>query len=189
VFAHRLALVISVVVLFTACGGGGGSSSSNNSNTSATITGADTANCSSAAGSGSQPGQAVVVAVCAGATQAGIDLAVPPPASSPVLNAQVLGVGNSAANTGAQIHQGQNGSVFLCGTGFSGDLQVNISGPADITVGTPQLITCSSGSSQSSGTQFPVNVSSGAALGARTVLITNSQQDMTAFTGGLEVIP
>ena len=130
-----------------------------------------------------------MVPVCAGATQTGIDLTVPPPASSPVLNAQVLGVGNSAANTGAQIHQGQSSGVFVCGTGISGDIQVNISGPADITAGTPQLITCTDGSSQSLGIEFLVSVSSSAALGGRTVLLTNSQQDMTTFTGGLEVIP
>jgi hypothetical protein len=190
VFLRRLMVVISVV-LFTACGGGGGGNTT--SNTTATITGASgsagSGNCDSAAGSGSQPGQAVVIPVCAGATQTGINLTVPPPASSPALIAQVLGVGSSATNTGAQIHQGENGSVFLCGTGFAGNLQVSISGPGDITVGTPQLITCLSGSTQTSGIQFPVNVSAGASLGGRTVLVTNSQQDMTAFAGGLEVIP
>ena len=169
----RFGIVILLLVILTACGGVGSKSPAAVSN-------------NNFAGSGSPPGSAVVVNTTAGQTDAGVDITVPAPAASPAANAQFLGLGTSASSTGDVIHQGQTATVLLFGTGLSGNMQVRISGPGDIRVSNVRPATSTS---QTPGLQFDAAVSSGAALGGRTVLLISPQGDMTAFTGGLEVVP
>jgi hypothetical protein len=162
-----------MLALLTACGGGSASPRgiTNSSNS----------------GSGSPPGQFVTVSVASGQASTGVDITVPAPASSPAPNAEDLGVGGSTAfGTGAQIHQGETTSVLLFGPGLSGSMTARISGPSDITVSNISGIKATDGTP---GVQFTAAVSSGAALGGRTVLLTNLQNDITAFSGGLEVVP
>ncbi len=173
---HRyvLGLLAPTLMLLLACGGGSGPRTN------------------PASGSGSAPGQSVPVAVASGQTVTAVDIAVPAPVASPAPNAQFLGVctgacsGASAFGTGAQIHQGETATVFLFGSGLSGNMRVMISGPADIAVSNIAGTTAQDGTS---GVEFTAVVQSGAGLGGRTVLLINSQNDITTFTGGLEVVP
>ncbi len=170
---HRLGLVVAGFLLLAACGGTTGSRVNDN-----------------AAGPGSPPGQIEIVPVSAGRTSTGINVTVASPAASPAPNAEVLGVGRSASNTGAQIQAGTGGTVFLCGPGLSGNMQVRISGPGDISPLNVRGVECTdSNNNKVPGIQFDVNVPSGAAPGGRTVLLISPQNDITTFTGGLEVVP
>lgn len=131
------------------------------------------------------------VTVSAGQTASGIDIAVSAIAGSPAPNAQDLGVAEltgrgTAANTGAVIHRGQTARVLLFGPGLSGDMQVIIRGPNDITVSDMASISSTSGTP---GVSFVAAVGGNAALGARTVVMQTSKGDVTTFTGGLEVVP
>jgi hypothetical protein len=131
----------------------------------------------------------IIVQVGSGATVSGINIAVSSPSASPP-NAQVLGVatgtGGSAFNTGDVIHRGENASVLLFGPGLSGSMTVTIGGPDDIQISNVRSITSTTGTS---GVAFNVVVNGNAALGARTVFLQNAQSDITAFAGGLEVVP
>lgn len=164
-----------------ACGGGGGGSINGGSG------GGGGGTCSGNAA----PGAVNPVAVVAGQTLTGVDIAVACQASNPTPNAEDLGVGTSvnttsASNTGAQIHQGTTMTVIMFGPGLSAGMTINISGPADITVSNPTNITSTD---NTPGVAFTATVSPSAALGARSVILQNSQNDVTTFTGGLEVIP
>lgn len=132
----------------------------------------------------------IIVQVGSGATVSGINIAVSSPAASPPPNAQVLGVatgtGGSAFNTGDLIHRGEAASVLLFGPGLSGGMTVTIGGPDDIQISNVRSITSTTGTP---GVAFNVVVNGNAALGARTVFLQNAQSDITAFAGGLEVVP
>lgn len=135
------------------------------------------------------PVTAPTVINVSGGQVSNVNIAVPLPASSPTPNAQALGVTfgmqGSADNTGAQITQGQTGTVLLFGPGLSAKMQISISGPGDIVVSNPQTIKATDGTP---GVAFTVVVSPVAALGARTVILEDAKQDITTFTGGLEVV-
>lgn len=135
-------------------------------------------------GGGGAVGQPVIVDVSGGQTTSGVDVAVASPASSPTPNAENLGTGNSASNTGATISQGTTATVLLFGPGLNGNMQVTISGPGDIAISNIQSITATD---NTPGISFTAAVALNAALGARTVLLRDSKDDITSFTGGLEV--
>lgn len=130
------------------------------------------------------------VTVAAGATVGGNDVTVPAPAKSPAENAQVLGTsavsGGSATSTGSTIHRGETKTVLLFGPGLDGSMQVTITGPADIVVSNIQSI---QSTKNVPGIAFTAAVSSDAALGARTVILQATNEDITTFAGGLEVVP
>jgi hypothetical protein len=130
-----------------------------------------------------------VVAVGGGQTAGGIDIAVSTPTTT--LNAQVLGVaqlgtGGSAFNTGGLIHRGTMMKVLLFGPGLGDDSTVTLSGPDDISI---SAVTSIRSTSNNTGVSFTATVAGNAALGARTVFIRNPGSDITAFAGGLEVVP
>ena len=135
-------------------------------------------------GGGGTVSQAIIVDVSSGQTASGVDIAVASPASSPTPNAENLGTGNSASNTGATISQGTTATILLFGPGLNGNIQVTISGPGDIAVSNIQGITATD---NTPGISFTAAVATNAALGARTVLLRDSKDDITSFTGGLEV--
>lgn len=129
--------------------------------------------------------------VGAGQTVTGIDIAVAAPANSSGPNAELLGVSDlntatTATNSGAVIHRGATMKVVLFGRALSGGLRVTIGGPQDISVSNIRSVTASDGTA---GIAFDASVSSGAALGTRTVYLRSDNDDITAFTGGLEVVP
>ena len=129
-----------------------------------------------------------LVTPVSGGTVSGVDIIVPLDART---QRGVLGVadpsvsGGTATSTGDVIHRGSTMRVILFGTGLSSAAQVTISGPSDITISGEQTITSTSGKS---GVSFLATVVPNAALGARTVRLRNGN-DISTFTGGLEVIP
>ena len=175
--------VLLLLVCFgviSGCGGGGSSGG-----TGGTVGGGG-------GGGGGAVSAPIIVTVAAGAASSGTNITVPAPASATPPNAEVLGVsaslsGASAFNVGATISRGTTRTVLLFGHGLSGTLQVTITGPNDIAISAIQGITATDGTP---GIAFTAAVDSTAALGARTVILQNTtNNDITTFTGGLEVIP
>lgn len=160
------------------------------------------AGCGNGSGGGSSKGGGgggggpvpVVTAVSISVTSnqtASANILVPAPAATAPPNAKLLGVGPiagtiSAFNTGATIQRNSASRVVLFGTGLSGTMQVSINGPTinDITIGNVQSVTATDGTP---GISFTATVPAAAATGARTVVLRSTQDDITTFTGGLEV--
>jgi len=176
----------SAALLLAACGGGGDGGTTKP--TTPTTTNPSTCSVGMAAAVGSPN-----VVTVAGANVGGVDIAVGNPQACPGENAEVLGVADlsatklSATNTGSQIHRGDTKIVILFGKGLTGVSQVSIGGqPGDFVVTNISSIKATDGTP---GVQFNVGVSVTAALGARSVILRTSNNDITTFTGGLEVIP
>lgn len=143
--------------------------------------------------SSSQPATAVgdvastnAVTVAAGANASGIDITVSPALGSE--NATALGtmVDGFAANTGAIVHEPSSNTIVLFGPGLSGAMSVTISGPQDIGVSNVRSVQAKDGTP---GLAFDAVIGSSTAVGARTVYLKASNNDITAFAGGLEVLP
>ena len=75
--------------------------------------------------------------------------------------------------------------MLLFGPGLSGSMQVSITGPADVAISNIQSITATD---NTPGISFTAAADGNAALGARTVILQNSNNDVTTFSGGLEII-
>ncbi len=128
------------------------------------------------------------VTVTANSTTAGVNVAVQP-LTTPTLQLIALGTGNSGGVTGAQVSRGASVSLFLVGKGVVAGTSYQISGPNDI-----QLIQPSAGDFCMTTDNIPcvnlsITVSSGAALGPRNVIVTNSNGELAVFVGGLLVTP
>jgi hypothetical protein len=137
-------------------------------------------------------------AVAAGAT--GVNIVVPGASQTPPSNAQFLGTVPPGAtgsvtlfSTGDVIHQNSTPTVLIAGPGINGSSTsgtpvstVRISGPGDITI-LSQGGLKDANNKPTSGVAIQLNVPANAVLGPRTVFITTGN-DMTTFTGGLEVV-
>ena len=180
-------LVLSLLLALTACGGG---SSSTSTPPPVPSTGASPP--PPTGGGGTSPVTTPqVVTVAAGVPISGIDINVSTPASSTPPNAQVLGVsavggGGTASDVGATISRGSTMKVLLFGPGLDGSMTVTIGGPQDIAISNIRSITATD---KTPGIAFDAAVSSSAALGARSVILRTANDDITTFTGGLEVVP
>lgn len=175
-FRSTWLFVPALFLLITGCGGG--------SSTSPT-TGGGGGNGGSGGGGGPLS-TAVPVIVTAGQASSGVDITVVSPASSPAPNAQVIGLGTSASDTGTTISRGATQTVLLFGPGLSGSMKVSITGPSDVAVSNVQSITATD---NTPGVSFTAAVDSNAALGARTVVLQTTNNDVTTFSGGLEIVP
>ena len=165
------------VWLLAGCGGGASSSATPPANNPAATGGAVVA--------------PSVVTLAPGQTVTAVDIFVPAPATSGAQpNIQELGVSadqhGSATNTGATLARGSVMHVLMFGPALSGSMQISVSGPPDIAISNIISIHSTGGTP---GVQFDANVSPSAALGARTVILQAPNNDITTFTGGLEVIP
>jgi hypothetical protein len=132
-----------------------------------------------------------IIAVASGQQITGVNIAVVAPAATPALNIEDLGVvsgasGGSAANTGDQIHRGSVMHVLMFGNGLDSSAKISIGGPNDILVSGVEGIKSTTGKP---GVEFTATVAGNAALGARSVIVQNSKNDIAVFTGGLEVVP
>ncbi|HUQ50106.1 MAG TPA: hypothetical protein VM056_05270 [Terriglobales bacterium] len=170
--------------LLASCGGGSSNAAPGNPAPIPTNTGSGGTNTPVPV----QPVRAVTVG--AGQAVGGIDIAVSNPVNSAGANAEVLGVSelNSAGRafgSGASIRRGSSMRVILFGRALNGGLRVTIGGPADITVSNVRTITATDGTA---GVAFDATVAPAAALGARTVILRSDNDDITTFTGGLEVV-
>jgi hypothetical protein len=169
-FLARPFFVFVAVAAFVACGGGGGGGSGNKG--------------------GGGPGTPALVTVTAGTTTGGVNISVASPRSNPTPNAKFLGVNlanGGALATGDTVSRSQGtATVTIFGPGLASSMRVTITGPGDITVGTLTAVTAQDGTP---GVQFPITLTGSTALGARTVVMEDSSDDITTFTGGLEVVP
>jgi hypothetical protein len=169
-----LASIFCTISVLAACGGGGSTTSSGGGG----------------GGGAGAPGSPSLVTVSAGATASGINISVVSPQSTPTPNAKFLGVNlaqGGATVTGDTVSRGQgNATVTMFGPGLSSSMKVSITGPGDITVGTLTAVTAQDGTP---GVQFPITLTNSSALGARTVVMQNAKNDVTTFSGGLEVVP
>ena len=182
----RIAIfVLGFAVLLAGCGSNGGSTSGN------TPTPGSPQPTPAPSGTPSPLNAPTVVNVGGGGTVSGADIAVVAP-SGGAPNAQVLGVvpmgsgGGSASNTGDQMHRGTTAHILMFGPGLNGNMQVQLSGPQDYTVANKSSIMSTD---NTPGIEFDLTLNGGAALGARTVILTDSNNNVTTFTGGLEVLP
>lgn len=181
----RYSAVVAVLLLvFSAgCGGGGGSSAGKGAASSA------------GPSIGGPVNAPVIVTVLGGGRTSGIDIQPPAPASSPAPNAQFLGtrVGPgtiTASNTGATIQRNIPTQVVLFGPGLTSTMTITFGGPsADISITSPIQAVTSTGSNPVPGVLFTVLVSPTATLGARSVILRAANNDITTFTGGLEIVP
>jgi len=128
------------------------------------------------------------ITVASGQTITAADISVP--VSSNPINATLLGTNSTSAatlfasNTGGAVQRGTSVIVLMFGTGFDRSLTVSISGPSDLAVSNVANTTSTQGTP---GIQFTLTAAANAAVGARTVTVRDSQGNVTAFTGGLEV--
>ena len=121
------------------------------------------------------------VTVTAGQTTTGVDIYVPAPAGS--LNVTSIGVGDrsqgiSFASSSALVSQGQTTDIIVAGTGVSeaNGSTVTVSGTG---------ITFSDISFSGNVMFIQIDVAANAALGPRTVTVTNSDLDTSVLSGGL----
>jgi len=126
------------------------------------------------------------VSVSAGSNTGGVNVTVSPATGTE--NATSLGTmaDGFAANTGVIVHQASTSTIVLFGAGLSGGMSVTISGPQDIGVSNLRSVQAKDGTP---GVAFEAVLGSSTALGARTVYLKAANNDITAFTGGLEVYP
>ena len=176
---HRFACMIALLALLVGCGGTASSPSAGSNPTTNSTPG------------NAPPPTITPVTVAAGQSLANVDVTVPPPAGAAPPNVLDLGAGNlcgamNACNTGDVVHRGSTAVVLMFGPGLTAAMQISVNGPNDITFGTPVAINSTSGTP---GLQVSAKVGSGAALGARTVVLRAADGDITTFTGGLEVVP
>jgi hypothetical protein len=128
------------------------------------------------------PASTVNVAAAAKAT--GVDIYVPPAVGS--LNANIVGLGDagtsiSLGSSSVEIGRGQTKQLVIGGSGLSAanGTTVTISGDGVSVAGSPQF----------QGTFIIVNItaSGGATTGARNIIVTNSNLDVSVLSGGLFV--
>lgn len=179
----RDCLALVLLAVLAGCGGGSKSSS----------TPSPAPNPSPAPTMTSPVNTPTTVVLGGGGSVTGADILVPV-AATPVTNAEVLGVTTSttgsASNVGDLVHLGETASVLLFGPGLSNNMQVSISGPPDITIVPGSLMSIQSTDNPPvPGIAFQVVVSHAADLGARTLIMQSPNNDVTTFTGGLEVAP
>jgi len=129
-----------------------------------------------------------------------VNIIVPGASQTPPSNAQFLGTVPPGAtgqvtlfSTGDVIHRASTPTVLIAGPGINGSSTtgtpvstVRISGPGDITI-LNQGGLRDANNNPTSGVAIQLNVPANAVLGPRTVFITTGN-DMTTFTGGLEVV-
>ncbi len=139
-------------------------------------------------GGGSSVSAPVPVAVQANQT-AIANITVVAPASGTPPNVLAVGVDSNgfAFATGGTATQGETaGVVTLFGPGITSGMTASFSGPSDITVTNINPVTATDGTP---GLQFNIAVTNTAALGARTLILQSSNNDITTFAGGIEIIP
>jgi hypothetical protein len=170
-----LTVILIFLIVVNACGGG---SSSSASGSGGNVTG------------GGAPASPTLVSVTANAMASGINISVVSPQSSPAPNVKFLGVNlaqGGASATGDIVSRGQGtATITTFGPGLSSTMKVSITGPNDILVGALTQVTAQDGTP---GVQIPITLTGNTALGARTLVMQNSKNDVTTFSGGLEVVP
>lgn len=127
-----------------------------------------------------------VITVNAGSDTASVNVTVAAPAGTETAQALGNAADGFAANTGVIVHQASTETIVVFGTGLSANMTVTLSGPNDIGVSNIRGVKATNGTP---GIAFDAVIGSSTAPGARTVYLKAPNNDITAFTGGLEVVP
>lgn len=133
------------------------------------------------------------VQVAAGGTTSGVDIAVTPVAS-PSLALLAVGEGNTAGGSGISLRQGGTVDLFLGGTGIVPGTYYVIGGESqDINVTQPLAADFQEATDQAGNpvpaVKFQIRALPAAALGPRSILVTNPNGEISGFVGGVLVIP
>jgi hypothetical protein len=174
-----LVIILLPLALWTACGGGGGSNSEGNP-----VPGGGGGN-----GGGGGVNPPTIVSVSAGQAVLGVNISVAAQASSPTPNVTAAGAdGKSAFSGGDVMHQNSVATVIVFGPGLNTSMKASFSGPGDIAIGPLQSVNFQDPKAPP-GLRFTATVASNAALGARTLVLQDTKNDITTFSGALEVVP
>jgi hypothetical protein len=190
----KFALPFSLVILI-GCGGGpsgcpGGVFASGGCTATSSSGGGGNGGGGNLGGGGGGGAVTAAAPVNVAASQTTIaNISVVAPTSSIPPNVQAVGIDSNgfAFATGGTATQGEvSGIVTLFGPGITADMKVSFSGPSDITTSNIHAVTATNGTP---GLQFNIAVAATASLGGRTLILQNSNNDITTFTGGIEIIP
>jgi hypothetical protein len=174
-----LVIILLPLALWTACGGGGGSNSEGNP-----VPGGGGGN-----GGGGGVNPPTIVSVSAGQAVLGVNISVAAQASSPTPNVTAAGADGSHAFSGGDVmHQNHVATVIVFGPGLNTSMKASFSGPGDIAIGPLQSVNFTDPKAPP-GLRFTATVASNAALGARTLVLQDTKNDITTFSGALEVVP
>jgi hypothetical protein len=167
----RLIAIFLLTVSWIGCGGG----SSSQTSTTPPATGG---------GSVAAP---TPITVAAGQATSGTNIVVPNSASA--FNVTMLGVNStgattaSASNVGGSVARGTSALILIFGPGLSGTDTLALSGPNDISITGERAVKATDGTP---GIEFTITVGGNAAVGARTLNVTQGTNAST-FVGGIEV--
>ncbi len=178
----RLFPIVLLAITWVGCGSGPGTSTS----TPAPPSGSGGSGGSSGGGGGlTAP---VQIHVAANSNTTGTNIVVPNTTSS--FNVEMLGVNlvgatqGSASNVGGAVARGASAIILIFGPGLTGSETLAFSGPNDIIITGQQAVKATDGTT---GIEFKITVASNAAVGARTLNVTNTNGSASTFVGGLEV--
>jgi hypothetical protein len=173
-----LVIILLPLALWTACGGGGSNSEGN------PVPGGGGGN-----GGGGGVNPPTIVSVSAGQAVLGVNISVAAQASSPTPNVTAAGAdGKSAFSGGDVMHQNSVATIIVFGPGLNTSMKASFSGPGDIAIGPLQSVNFTDPKAPP-GLRFTATVASNAALGARTLVLQDTKNDITTFSGALEVVP
>jgi hypothetical protein len=176
-----LVTILLPIALWTACGGGGGGNSGGNPGGGGGGGGGN--------GGGGTVNAPTVVSVSAGQAVSGVNISVAAQASSPTPNATAAGADGSHAFSGGDVmHQNSVATLIVFGPGLTTSMKASFSGPSDIAIGPLQSVKFTDPNAPP-GLRFTATVASNAALGARTLVLQDTKNDITTFSGALEVVP
>jgi hypothetical protein len=173
-----LVIILLPLALWTACGGGGSNSEGN------PVPGGGGGN-----GGGGGVNPPTIVSVSARQAVLGVNISVAAQASSPTPNVTAAGAdGKSAFSGGDVMHQNSVATIIVFGPGLNTSMKASFSGPGDIAIGPLQSVNFTDPKAPP-GLRFTATVASNAALGARTLVLQDTKNDITTFSGALEVVP
>jgi hypothetical protein len=128
------------------------------------------------------------VSVSAGATTPNVNIAVPS-FNPPTLLLQAIGIGTSATAGILTVNPGaQNVQLFVVGNGIKPGTFYVITGNNDITITQPVVSDFTTTTDNTPAVNFNINVSPGAALGPRNLIVENPAGEVSVFPGGVVIV-
>lgn len=128
------------------------------------------------------------VSVSGGATTPNVNIAVPS-FNPPTLLLQAIGIGTSATAGILTVNPGaQNVQLFVVGNGIKPGTFYVITGNNDITITQPVVSDFTTTTDNTPAVNFNINVSPGAALGPRNLIVENPAGEVSVFPGGVVIV-
>jgi Tfp pilus assembly major pilin PilA len=187
-----LLVALLLAAALAACGGGGGSGSAAPvstqaaSTTSATIPGGGVTNSGGIL-------LATPTTVQVGANQSTTDVDIQVPGTASTINGMTVAISAPHASqpasngSGAGVNPGSQYWLWVTGTNITSSLTLAIGGPSDITNNGVAGNVLDGTTHAKIGVLYTITVAAGAAPGARTITLTDSNSNVTTLAGALEV--